>query len=202
MKRARFSLGLLLLLTGITITLNSCDKVKDIIKGNIDPFNFSQQSFVVVLNPSDLQGDSIKTQVSRNNVDLQATINANLPSGITLKASDISQIKLNRITVAPESGFNAQNNFTNLANLAVLFNTNVGLSKQLFPVGLFAEVPNTQANETQPLVFDYTASNTNLKDYFNLSGNTEVIHGISGKVRRPITQQMQVRVTVEYTIVP
>jgi hypothetical protein len=200
MKRALLSLGLLAIVAGATVSFQSCNKIKDEIMKNIDPFNFSQQSFELTIDP--VNADSINTGVVTTNINLQDSINKYVPSGLSLLVSSVKEVRLVKVTVSPVSGFTAENNFTNVSDVAAMFNTNIGLNKQLWPVGIWTQIADNAASQFQPLVFDYTQSKPNIKEYFSTSGATEVKYYLKGKLRRPITQQMKVNVSVEYQIVP
>ncbi|MBS1781956.1 MAG: hypothetical protein JSS78_02710 [Bacteroidetes bacterium] len=204
MKKAILSLGLMAI-AGSMISLQSCNKVKDAVLKNINPFDFSMQSFVVNVDPTPSGMDSLNTGAVSTKLNLQDSINKYIPSGLSLSLNDVKEVRLKTVTVSPETGFtggSTGNNFTNISDVAALFNSNVGASAGLQNIGQWLNIPQSSEREMQPLVFDYSSNPVNLKNYFNTSGETEIRYFLRGKLRRAVTAPLQVRVTVQYTIVP
>lgn len=202
MKKLFLILGLLTI-TGGSLSVQSCNKVKDAILKNIDPFNFSMQSFVVTFEPT--TADSINTDIVSTVINLQDSINKFVPSGVNLSISDLKEVRLNKVTVSPESGFTpgaTGNNFTNIEGAFAMFNSNRGIANGLGPIGMLLYLTTSPTDEMTPLVFDYSDKNVNLLNYFHSSGETEIMYQLIGKLRRPVTAPLKVRVQVEYTIIP
>jgi len=200
MKKALLSFGLIALVAG-AFSIQSCNKIKDEIANQLDPFNFSQQSFEITVPAT--AADSVNTGLVSSTINLQQYIDDNLPSGVSLGFDMIDKITLKKVTIAPAdvSGFDNANNFTNFSDLFAIFNTNVGVNKNLTSILTFGSIDDVTANQYMPIVLEYN-NPPNLKDYFNASGNTEVQYYIYGHLRRSTTHDVKVKVTVEYEITP
>jgi hypothetical protein len=196
MKKVLYSLGLLAIVAGATVSFQSCNKIKDEIKGQINPFNFTQQD--ITLTVPALSGTDTSSQFATSvPLNISQVIADNNTSGISVGYDDISSIKIKKITLTLVEGMSSTSNYTNYEGIFFAANTDIGKAKNLSYQGVWAGIDDLTANQYAPVVLEFPAPQTNLKEYFTKDGNTNCEYYLQAAMRRS-TVPMKVRAVVEY----
>jgi hypothetical protein len=195
MKKALYSLGLLALVAGTTVTFQSCNKIKEEIAKQINPINFSQQN--VTLTIPAVSADSVNSNHVNVPIDIEQLIKDNAPSGSEAAYNLVKTIKIKKITLTIVEGQSATNNWTNFEGIFFIANTTLGISKNLPNQGVWVTIGDEASNQFGPVVLEFPEPHTNLKEYFDGSGKANADYFISAAVRRPTTE-MKVNAVIDY----
>lgn len=188
---------MLVLFIGMNI-FQSCNKVKDAIISQIDPFNYSLNdvSFDIPAQPIALPLE-YDTPEQTESVNINQVIHDN--SGIGFNINDFSSIMLKDATLHLTNG-TASSNWTNIEFAEVQANTDKGLNAGKPWLIANLNIPSSASEQfsDKTLTFD---NNVNLKDY--VDGNGTVIHyKFRIKPRLGTTDVMHVVATVRLEFKP
>lgn len=189
------SLLLAVLATGVLFNA-SCDKVKDKIKANINPFNYDQPEFsgsIPIVATAQVYRSGDQTYVI--NINQIITDNA---GGVNINIDNISKITLQKVVLKLENG-DDNNNWTNFEYAASVFNTDKGRNAgkpELYSLVGIDDLLTERFTDKE-----ITFSDVNLKEYFN-GTNTTVYYKIETKARRATTKELMVKAILTYKIEP
>lgn len=194
MKKNLFSFGLLL--GAAALSFQSCDSIKDKVKTNITPFNFTQPEVtfeVPIVASTQNYAPGPQTYV----ININQIIKDNA-KGFEIDIDDITKIAFNKVTLQLLDG-TEQSNWTNFEYAVVVFNTDKGKAAgkpDLFSLGGIEDI-STEKYKDQVAEFN----DINLKEYFN-GGNTTINYTIDTKARRSTNKILKIKATIEYTFIP
>jgi hypothetical protein len=195
MKKVLYSLGLVAIVAGAAVSFQSCNKIKDEIKKNIDPIDYSQPSVTfnvpVVTTTAPFQGFDTAT------INMDQIIKDE--AGVDFSINDISTITINKV-VLHLAGADATNNWTNFSDAGAYLNTDKGIAAGKNNILATVTVPDVVSNQYNDVVITGD-NNLNLKDYFN-GGNTKVYVLYAANARRQTTHPLTMTATLTYTIKP
>jgi hypothetical protein len=193
-----YSVGLLALIAGTTISFQSCNKIKDELAKQIPDISFDGESatftvpVMTATGTSSFIGWDTSTVVNINEV-----IEENA-AGLGYSIDNFSTIKIDKITLHL-SGTDESNNWTNFESAGAYFATDKSRANGKPDVMKTVEIADIAANQNKDVELSLT--DTNLKDYFN-GGDTRIYVLYSATPRRSTTHPMTVTATVKYTLIP
>lgn len=192
MKKALVFLALILA-TSSTI-LPSCNKIKDEIVSNLDPFiYYSNVSFEI---PTLLAPFEYTTPEQTEMININSIIREN--AGINLNISNFNSIALKDITLHLNNG-TPVTNWTNFEYIEVQANTDKGIDAARPWLHSNVAIANTEAERftDKTLVFE----NENLKDY--VDGEATIVHyRFKAKTRSAVITPMQIDAAIRYEFKP
>ncbi|HRO41481.1 MAG TPA: hypothetical protein PL009_01510 [Flavipsychrobacter sp.] len=192
MKKLILSFGLLALVAGASFSLQSCNKIKDEIAKQIDPFNFTEQDITYDVPVLTMSGTFVANDTDNININQMIKDEA----GVDFNIDNVSSIKIKKITLSILNADN-ENNWTNAEAVAAGFQTKTGNAngKQ---IQIWARnINDVEAERFADQVIE--PNDVNLKDYFNGSGE-EVYYHISATARRATNKQLNVNAKIEYEV--
>ncbi len=192
MKKALFAL---LILGGSAATFTSCNKVVDKIKANINPFNETIEVNYTISQIA--QGATYNSQDQTYDFNINEIIEENV-SGVNVGIDDISEIKINKITLTLQNGDDA-NNWTNLESATATINTDKGKNAGKVDLTSTVNIDDNDAEKFSDKVL--TFSDHNLKEYVDGSG-TKVIYKLSAKARKAVSKELNIVAKIEYSFKP
>lgn len=190
---------LILALAAITITTQSCNKVKEEILKQIDPFTYSQKniSFEIPAQPGAEPVEYVVPQQSET-VNIGQVIKEN--SGLGIDIDDFSAIYLKDVILQLKNGTDA-NNWTNLEYAEVEANTDKGIAAGKGWLKARADIANTEAERFSDKKLAFPSDN--LKDYVSGSEETKIYYRYKIKPRtNGTTEAMKIDATVELEFKP
>jgi hypothetical protein len=199
MKKLIYSIALLGIATAAVVNLQSCDKIKEEVAGQIDPFSFTQQNVTITVPP--LAGnDTASTSETNVPINIGQLISDNVPSGVSVGFDDVSSIKIKKITMNLVQGMAPSNNWTNFEGLFFAANTDKGLAAnpQMDWQGVWTGIVDDTAFAYAPVEIVWP-NPVNLKSYFNSTGTTNATYYLQGAMRRA-TDTLKVNANIEYEI--
>lgn len=181
----RILLSLMALTTIGMLTFSSCDKVKGLVKVNLNIEN-AQGEFDIPAVPGiydiDITSDDIY-------INLDSMISAESKE---VNSKNIKEVRVKSCKLVLSNG-TKDNNFSALQSCKMEIKSNV--KKDYITLAEVANNPDTVAYELNLPVND----KLELKDYF-LNANTFTYH-ITGKTRKPVTAPLNCKVVVNYSLV-
>lgn len=193
MKKAAVAFALFGLISGASLSFQSCNKIKDEIAKQIDPFNFSSQS--VTYTVPILTNTSEQSASETVNININELVKEN--AGIDISIDNVTGIKVKSITMNIENA-DTENNWTNFDFVKATVQTATGSSHGKAPISWTKNIPDDAAQAFMPQVLQ-PADGINLKDYFVGDGEN-VTYTINVKARRATTKALTVNAVVEYEI--
>jgi hypothetical protein len=190
--------ALLIIAVGF-MAFSGCNKIKEKIAANIDPFDVQQESFELTIPPTSSDSLSVSGTYLMN---IRDSIIRHIPNGIDFQFDLMNGIFLKYVTIEPVSGFTSENNFTDFSQAIFSFHTNIGMQKGRPLVWMGRALTDDPAWETTPINLDFLSQTMNLKEYFTGQGVTTIHYGLEASLREAVTQEMKVKVTVMYQIKP
>lgn len=191
MKKLLFSL---MLIGGGAIAITSCNKIKDQILKNLNPFTKTfDVSFVV--NP--ISGTDYNSGIQTQVININQLIKDNA-GGLDVDIDNISEIKAKKVTLKLQDGDDA-NNWTNLQDIGFVFNTDKSISNSKPTLIWGFNVDDLASLKYSDI--EIIPNDLNLKDYFN-GDATNVNYVLQATARRPTTKPLNIIATVEYDFKP
>ena len=184
------------MMTGITafVSLSSCEKIKNEIVSNIDPFLYSSVTSFEI--PALAAPFEYTAPEQTETIHINDIIKDN--AGLNLNINNFSSIALKDIRLHLKNGTNADN-WADFEYLNVEANTDKGISAGKPWLKSSISIPNnaTERFSDKMLVF----VNANIKDY--IDGEATTVHfRLSAKTRSVITNPMQIDATIDYEFKP
>lgn len=176
-------LSSVIFLSVFTVSLFSCNKIKELAKINIELSSADIEFTIPKINatgPATLADKNVYL-----NVD--SIIKAN---NAELGAKYIKSVTLKSCTITMVDG-DANNNFSALESCKVDFSSNINGSKVKL-----AEITNNPDVESYELTFPLGGT-VNLKDYFNA---TTFSYNITGSARKTTSKDINCKATIRYTL--
>ena len=175
-----------------TISLQSCDKVKDAVKTPDISFSGASTDVVIPATSDTLNETTMNTVEVSYNIDsmVKAT------SGGTVSYSSIKTVKITKMTLTLNDA-DASNNFGNFITAAGKFNTNA--NGGTLPTYTVANITNNPATNVSTLDMPLVDKDKDLKQYFG-SGTVVFKYALTGKLRHATTKELHCHVEVSYNI--
>lgn len=176
----------------------SCNKVKDEILKNIDPFTYAQEhvTFEIPAQPIVLPLE-FTTPEQTETIYINQIIKDN--SGLNVNIDDFSYIKLKDATLKLMNG-DAANNWTNIEYIEAQANTDKGLNTGKAWLVTRLDIPNDPAVKYSDKTLSFP--DENLKDYVNGDEATVVHYKWKVKPRLGTTINLNVDATIRYEFKP
>lgn len=192
MKKALLSLSFLATIAAASFSIQSCNKIKDEIIKNIDPFNFTEQDITYGVPPITTTTTFSTRDSGTININQQIKDNA----GVDIDINKVSSIKIKKITLTILNA-DEENNWTNLETITAGFQTKTGTQNGKQEQLWTKNIADVAAEKYVPQVIE--PADVNLKEYFN--GDRETVYYIvSAKARRATTKELNVNAVIEYEV--
>ena len=192
MKKALLSFGLLALVAGASVSIQSCNKIKDEIAKHIDAFTFTQAALTYDI-------PVLADQASWESGFETYTINVNEiikeEAGVDFDIDNISTIKIKEINIHLQNA-DAENNWTNFEQVEAWANTDKGMAAG--KNDLYGKVTTFTPYDDVKITVD---QNINFKDYLN-GDATVVTYKIKTKAIDGTNHPLTAKVTVSYEFKP
>jgi len=172
-----------------TISLQSCDKVKDAVKTPDVTFTGASTDVVIPITTNTTSQASMATNSISYNID--SMIKAQ--TGGVVSYSSIKSVKITKM-VLTLSDADAANNFANFEYAAGTFNTDATTAGPY----TVASISNNPDVTSSTLDLPITDKDKDVKQYFK--SNVVFTYAVIGKLRRATTKELHCHVDVTYTI--
>ncbi|MCW3124105.1 MAG: hypothetical protein JWQ38_3597 [Flavipsychrobacter sp.] len=172
-----------------TISLQSCDKVKNAVKTPDITFTGANTDVVIPITTNTTAQGSVATGTVSYNID--SMIKAQ--SGGVVSYSSIKSVKINKMVLTLNDA-DADNNFANFQYAGATFNTDATTAGP-YTVAYIENNPNTYASSLDLNIVD---KEKDLKQYFK--SNVVFTYAVIGKLRTATTKELHCHVEVTYTI--
>jgi len=192
MKKVLITLGLIALVGGSSVSFFSCNKIKDEIAKQLDPFNFEEQNITYDLPVLTATGTFTTEETSNININQMIKDEA----GVDFDIDDVSSIKIKKITLTLLDATN-ESNWTNVESATVVMQTKTGKANGKPTLIASETIEDVESARFTPVVIE--PNDINLKEYFNGDGE-EVTYYLSGVARRPTDKTLKINAVIEYEI--
>lgn len=175
-----------------TISLQSCDKVKDAVKTPDITFTGANTDFVIPKTDDTTSEQAIGSGSYKYNID--SMIKAQ--SGGVVSYSSIKSVKITKVVLTLNDG-DDNNNFQNFKTAGAQFNTDAKPGLSLYQ---FAYIENNPDTKSMTLELPIIDKDKNLKDYFSSGSSVNFIYMAVGKLRHATTKELHCHIDVTYNI--
>jgi hypothetical protein len=194
MKKALLSLSLLAAVAVGSFSFQSCNKIKDEIAKQIDPFNFTHQNINFTVPEITSTMTYTSSGIDTADIDLDQIIKEN--AGSSFGVNNIQSLVIDKITLTITNP-DEHNNLTNFDSVQVYVNSDQGIQNGKNDIYAYAWVtdgaydPN---NQTLTITGD---PNLQMMDY--LKGN-KVYYWFRARARRTTDKELMINMKIDYKV--
>ena len=196
MKKVLYSVGLLALVAGTTVMVQSCNKIKDEIAKQIDPFNFNHQNINLTVPEITSTMTYSSSGIDTADIDLDKIIKDN--AGQNFGINNVQSLIIEKITVSILN-HDANNNLSNFDTAKVYINSDQGIADKKNDIFVGAWVNSTTydpANQSLTITGD---PNLQMMDY--LKGK-KVYYWFRVRAKKVTTKPLDINIKIDYKLQP
>lgn len=183
---------------GSALLFGGCDKIKEKISEQVDPFNFTQQTIEMELPPVTSTAAQTSTGIDTVDIDLDKIIKDNTPKSMNLGINNVQSLTLEKITVTLLD-HDKNNYLANFDKVEAYVNSNTGIQMGKNDIYMSAWCNDIAYNAADQSIVINGDPKMELIDY--LKGN-KVYYWFKARARRTTNKTLRVKMVIDYKLVP